>query len=181
VTQALWRAVMNNNPSNFENCDQCPVEQVSWNDIQNFLQKLNALDPGKNYRLPTEAEWEYAARGGPPSKQNFVYAGSDKIDEVAWYGDNSDNKTHPVGQKKANALGLFDMSGNVWEWCNDWYGAYSAENQRNQKGPDSGSYRVFRGGGWYGSASNCRVAYRRAFAPEIRGSDVGFRLASSPQ
>jgi formylglycine-generating enzyme required for sulfatase activity len=181
VTQALWRAVMNNNPSKFENCDQCPVEQVSWDDIQEFLQKLNKLDPGKNYRLPTEAEWEYAARGGPPSKQNFVYAGSDKIDDVAWYDGNSDGKTHPVGQKKANALGLFDMSGNVWEWCNDWFGDYSAENQRNPKGPDSGAARVYRGGGWYDSAPRCRVAYRDFSSPEYRYHNMGFRLASSPQ
>ena len=181
VTQALWRAVMDNNPSYFENCDQCPVEQVSWDDIQEFLQKLNALDPGKNYRLPTEAEWEYAARGGPPSKQNFVYSGSDKIDDVAWYDGNSDNKTHPVGQKKANALGLFDMSGNVWEWCSDWFGDYSAENKRNPKGPDSGSNRVFRGGSWYLSASLCRVAYRNNNTPEGRDNSIGFRLASSPQ
>ncbi|MDX2280194.1 MAG: formylglycine-generating enzyme family protein [Saprospiraceae bacterium] len=181
VTQALWRAVMNNNPSNFENCDQCPVEQVSWNDIQEFLQKLNTLDPGKNYRLPTEAEWEYAARGGPPGKQSFVYAGSDKIDEVAWYDGNSDNKTYPVGQKKANALGLFDMSGNVWEWCNDWFGDYSAENQRNPKGPDSGSSRVFRGGSWFNLAPICRVAIRNNSTPGFRNDFIGFRLASSPQ
>ena len=177
VTQALWRAVMDNNPSNFENCDQCPVERVSWDDIQEFLQKLNALDPGKNYRLPTEAEWEYAARGGPPSKQNFVYAGSDKIDDVAWYDGNSDNKTHPVGQKKANALGLFDMSGNVWEWCNDWFGAYSAESQRNPKGPDVGSYRVVRGGSWYNVPQDCRVADRYFNAPGVRYNYIGFRLA----
>lgn len=183
VTQALWRAVMESDPPElrFKGCDQCPVERVSWDDIQEFLQKLNALDPGKNYRLPTEAEWEYAARGGPPGKQNFVYAGSDKIDEVAWYDGNSDSKTHPVGQKKANALGLFDMSGNVWEWCNDWYGDYSAENQRNPKGPDSGTRRVYRGGSWLYGASNCRVAYRIGITPVSRYSRIGFRLASSPQ
>jgi formylglycine-generating enzyme required for sulfatase activity len=181
VTQALWRTVMGSDSPGFKNCDQCPVETVSWNAIQDFLQKLNALDPGKNYRLPTEAEWEYAARGGPPGKQNFVYAGSDKIDEVAWYDGNSDRKTHPVGQKKANALGLFDMSGNVWEWCNDWFGDYSAENQRNPKGPDSGSGRVYRGGGWGINASYCRVAYRRTYTLERLDLNVGFRLASSPQ
>ncbi len=207
VTQALWRAVMGSVPDesltslpgglsgiarilkresdptkfSFKGRDQCPVESVSWDDIQEFLQKLNALDPGKNYRLPTEAEWEYAARGGPPGKQNFVYSGSDKIDEVAWYNDNSDSKTYPVGQKKANALGLFDMSGNVWEWCNDWFGDYSAENQRNPKGPDSGTYRVNRGGSWNLGASFCRAAIRNGTAPGYRFNFMGFRLASSPQ
>ncbi len=179
VTQALWRAVMGNDPSYFKDCDQCPVENVSYDDIQEFLQKLNALDPGKNYRLPTEAEWEYAARGGPPSKQNFGYAGSDKIDEVAWYNGNSDGRTHPVGQKKANALGLFDISGNVWEWCSDWYEGYSTESQSNPKGPDSGRGRVYRGGSWGGNASDCRVVGRYNDTPRRRGFDVGFRLASS--
>ena len=127
--------------------------------------------------MPTEAEWEYAARGGPPGKQNFVYAGLDKIDDVAWYDGNSENKTHPVGQKKANALGLFDMSGNVCEWCSDWYGDYSAENQRNPKGPDVGSNRVIRGGSWFDAPQSCRVAFRSNGSPGHRVSLIGFRLA----
>ena len=179
VTQALWRAVMDDNPSNFENCDQCPVERVSWDDIQEFLQKLNKLDPGKNYRLPTEAEWEYAARGGPQGKQNFVYAGSNKIDEVAWNYNNSDQKPHPVGQKKANSLGLFDMSGNVYEWCSDWYDEtyYKKSGAYDPPGPLSGSYRVIRGGSWGFYPQFCRVAFRYNFTPGGRNGSLGFRLA----
>ncbi len=177
VTQAQWMAVMGSNPSYHKNCDQCPVEQVSWRDVQEFLEKLNALT-GKNYRLPTEAEWEYAARGGNRSK-GYKYSGSHNIEEVAWYGDNSGDRTHAVGQKKANELGLYDMSGNVWEWCSDWYGEYSSSSQTNPQGPSGDSYRVFRGGSWHFTASGCRVADRSNLTPDYRSHNIGFRVAFS--
>ena len=120
ITQAQWEAVMGANPSRFNTCDQCPVEKISWNDVQEFIEKLNEKYPGKNYRLPTEAEWEYAARGGNESKGN-LYSGSSELGSVGWFSDNSNNKTHPVGKKQPNELGIYDMSGNVWEWCHDWY------------------------------------------------------------
>jgi formylglycine-generating enzyme required for sulfatase activity len=154
------------------------VERVSWNDIQEFLSKLNAKT-GKTYRLPTEAEWEYAARGGSQSR-GYKYAGSNSLDEVAWYTDNSGSKTHPVGQKKANELGLYDMSGNVWEWCaDDWHGSYSGAPSTGRAWIDSprASSRVFRGGGWDGGARYCRVSYRGNYTPSFRGSALGFRLA----
>jgi formylglycine-generating enzyme required for sulfatase activity len=173
VTQKQWRDIMGTNPSNFKNCDNCPVEKVSWNDIQDFIRKLNTKT-GKNYRLPTEAEWEYAARGG----QNYKYAGSDNLGSVAWYRDNSGSKTHPVGQKSANGYGLYDMAGNVWEWCSDWYGSdyYNNSPSSNPKGPNSGTFRVLRGGSWYYSSRNCRAAYRDSSAPTDRNNDFGFRL-----
>ncbi|MCC6463308.1 MAG: SUMF1/EgtB/PvdO family nonheme iron enzyme [Saprospiraceae bacterium] len=179
VTQQLWQDIMGNNPSGFKG-DDLPVEKVSWDDVQDFLQKLNARYPGQRYRLPTEAEWEYAARGGNQSK-GFIYAGGNNLDEVGWYAGNSELKTHPVGQKKANELGLYDMSGNVWEWCADWYGAYPSGPQTNPPGPEPGSSRVIRGGSWYYNPQDCRVAYRHHWRPGGRGSNVGFRLASSPQ
>jgi len=147
VTQGQWKAIMGNNPSYFKDCgDNCPVEQVSWNDIQDFMTKLNNKT-GKNYRLPTEAEWEYAAKSGGKSEK---YAGGNDIDSVAWYTSNSGGKTHPVGQKTANGLGIYDMSGNVWEWVNDWYGDkyYGESPKNNPKGSNSGSDRVLRGGCW---------------------------------
>ena len=173
VTQAEWVKVMGNNPSNFKNCDQCPVENVSWDDIQEFLKKLNA-QTGKKYRLPTEAEWEYAARGGQAgARDGFVYAGSNNIDEVAWYSSNSNSKTHPVGGKKANQLGLYDMSGNVWEWCSDWYGTYPTGAQTDPKGADSGVLRVLRGGSWLTIPRSCRAANRYNDWPSLRGSLLG--------
>jgi formylglycine-generating enzyme required for sulfatase activity len=175
VTQKEWRGVMGNSPSNFKNCDNCPVEQVSWADIQEFLSKLNAKT-GKSYRLPTEAEWEYAARGGS-SGRGYKYSGSNNLDEVAWYDGNSGSKTHPVGQKKANELGLYDMSGNVWEWCADWYGDYSSGAQTNPNGPSRASDRVTRGGSWHGDAQYCRVSLRNFNAPSGRYYTLGFRLA----
>jgi formylglycine-generating enzyme required for sulfatase activity len=180
VTQKLWQEIMGANPSHFKGCDDCPVEKVSWDDVQEFLKKLNTRYPGKTYRLPTEAEWEYAARGGSLSK-GFVYAGSNDLKEVGWFDENSDYKTHPVGGKKANELGLHDMSGNVWEWCADWYGTYSSGSQTNPTGPTTGSYRVGRGGSWYSYARYCRVSYRGYYAPGGRYFYLGFRLVSSPQ
>ena len=177
VTQELWKAVMGSNPSNFSGTN-LPVEAVSWDDCQTFITKLNQLT-GKNFRLPTEAEWEYAARGGQKSK-GYKYAGSNALSDVAWYWDNSSSKTHPVKQKQANELGLYDMSGNVWEWCQDWYGNYGSAAQTNPTGPSSGSYRVCRGGGWYYSASGCRVADRGGDSPGSRYSDWGFRVVLLP-
>ena len=176
VTQAQWRAVMGSNPSNFKG-NNLPVEKVSWNDIQTFITKLNQ-QTGKTYRLPTEAEWEFAARGGNSSR-GYKYSGSNNIGSVAWYDVNSNSKTHPVGQKTDNELGIYDMSGNVWEWCSDLYGDYSSSNQTNPKGASSGSYRVLRGGSWFGSASYCRVSYRYGSNPENRRDYDGFRLVCS--
>ncbi|MDR2971623.1 MAG: formylglycine-generating enzyme family protein [Bacteroidales bacterium] len=189
VTQAQWKAVMGSYPPELYNtgCDECPVDNVSWNDVQEFIRKLNALT-GKRYRLPTEAEWEYAARGGNKS-QGYKYSGSNNIDEVAWYYGNyknskhgSQGSTHLVGEKKANELEIFDMSGNVWEWCSDWYGEnyYSSSPANNPTGPSSGSSRVLRGGSWYFYAEHCRVSARRGNAPGNRYSHNGFRLLLVP-
>jgi formylglycine-generating enzyme required for sulfatase activity len=176
VTQALWSAVMGSNPSRFKGCDQCPVEQVSWNAVQEFIKKLNSMT-GKNYRLPTEAEWEYAARGGR-SSQGYKYSGSNNPGGVGWYNGNSSNKTHPVGQKQANELGLYDMSGNVYEWCSDWYGDYSSQSQISPKGPSSGSFRVWRGGSWNYVSRYFRLSYRSYSLPEAGNNYLGFRLVS---
>ncbi len=177
VTQALWKAVMGNNPS-YRKGDNLPVEQVSWNDCQEFIKKLNALT-GRKFRLPTEAEWEYAARGGNRSR-GYKYSGSNNIDEVAWYGGNSGSKTHDVATKKANELGIYDMNGNVWEWCGDWYGSYSLSPQTNPVGPSSGSYRVFRGGSWYNISRYCRVSYRDFSSPGHSDNYLGLRLVLVP-
>ena len=177
VTQAQWRAVMGKNPSYFSG-DNNPVEYVSWKDIQKFLKKLNAKT-GKKFRLPTEAEWEYAARGGNQSK-GYKYSGSNNISDVAWYTDNSSSKTHPVGQKTPNELGIYDMTGNVWEWCQDWKGSYSSSSQTNPTGPSSGSRRVLRGGSWSNNARNCRVSIRLSDSPDYRSSYFGFRLVMEP-
>ena len=131
---------------------------------------------GKKFRLPTEAEWEYAARGGNKSN-GFEYSGSGSIDKVAWYDGNTSSKTHPVKQKQANELGIYDMSGNVWEWCQDRYGSYSSSAQTNPTGPSFGPYRVFRGGGWYSSAGFCRVSYRSYYTPSYSNYNLGLRLA----
>lgn len=173
VTQELWRAVMGSNPSSFSGTN-LPVENVSWNDCQTFITKLNQLT-GKNFRLPTEAEWEYAARGGNKSR-GYKYAGSNTLSDVAWYSDNS-SSTHPVKQKQANELGLYDMSGNVWEWCQDWYGSYSSGAQANPTGPASGSSCVYRGGSWGLNAWNCRVSRRGGYTPAGCAINLGLRLA----
>jgi len=182
VTQAQWQQVMGSNPSYFQPsrgypvCPECPVEQVSWNDIQVFLATLNA-QTGRSYRLPTEAEWEYAAKGGPYS-QGYKYAGSNNVDEVAWHWTGAYG-SHPVGQKLPNELGLYDMSGNVWEWVQDWWSYYSAGAQTDPTGPATGSYRVIRGGGWHGGALDARVSRRDGGWPGPRSSYFGFRLALS--
>lgn len=175
VTQELWQAVMGTNPSYFSGSNQLPVECVSWNDCQEFIKKLNSLT-GEQFRLPTEAEWEFAARGGTASK-GYKYSGSDTIGDVAWYDGNSNSKTHEVGTKTPNELGLFDMSGNVWEWCQDWYGSYGSAAQTNPTGPSSGSYRVDRGGGWHSVARYCRVSHRVGNSPSNWGDVLGLRLA----
>jgi formylglycine-generating enzyme required for sulfatase activity len=173
VTQAQWKAIKGDNPS-INKGDNLPVEEVSWDDVQEFLRKLNQKT-GKQYRLPTEAEWEYAARGGSKSR-GYKYSGSNTLSEVAWFGDNSGYKTHPVGGKKANELGIYDMSGNVWEWCSDWYGNYGSGSQMNPKGQSSGSDRMFRGGSCGRSVGYCRVAYRLYDSPGFRYALLGFRV-----
>ncbi|MGX7689501.1 formylglycine-generating enzyme family protein [Flectobacillus roseus] len=177
VTQAQWKTVMGVNPSIFSNCDDCPVEKVSWNDIQLFITRLNTL-AGKIYRLPTEAEWEYAARGGKLSK-GYTYSGSNTMDDVAWYYSNSSAKPHSVGQKMPNELGIYDMSGNVFEWCSDQYGAYSSSSQTNPTGASSGTNRVSRGGSWADYPQYSRVAFRIDFTPDYRNSNLGFRVVTS--
>lgn len=174
VTQALWQAVMGSNPSYFEG-DDLPVEQVSWDDCQEFIRKLNSLT-GQNFRLPTEAEWEFACRGGNNSR-GYKYSGSNYIDNVAWYDGNSGDKTHPVATKSPNELGIYDMSGNVWEWCADWYGDYSSGRQTNPKGPYGGSGRVGRGGCWNDCAGFCRSSDRYYYSPSSRFNGLGLRLA----
>jgi formylglycine-generating enzyme required for sulfatase activity len=176
ITQAQWRSVMGTSPSNFKNCDNCPVENVSWDEIQEFLSKLNSLS-SKRYRLPTEAEWEYAARGGS-SSNGFKYSGSNDLNAVAWYYQHSDNKTHSVGGKSANELGIFDMSGNVWEWCSDWYDRnyYSSSPSSNPTGAATDSDRVLRGGSW---ASMLWAAALRAVSATRRRIGIGITVSAS--
>ena len=176
VTQALWQVVMGNNPSRFKG-DDLPVERVSWKRCQDFISKLNSLT-GKRFRLPTEAEWEYAARGGNKSR-GYRYSGSNTLDDVAWYGDNSGSKTHAVGTKQPNELGIYDMSGNVSEWCQDWRGSYSSSPQTNPTGAVSGSYRVDRGGSWLYSAWFSRSSSRGGRTSGGRDGDLGLRLVLS--
>jgi formylglycine-generating enzyme required for sulfatase activity len=170
VTQAQWTAVMANNPSHFHG-DSLPVEQVSWDDVQEFIRRLNAADPGKNYRLPTESEWEYACRAGSAESS------SGDIDAIAWYDDNSEHRTHPVGGKEPNAWGLYDMLGNVWELCADWKASYPSGPVTDPKGPPTGYYRVSRGGGWFDTRAAVTATFRSSPAPTYRGSSLGFRLA----
>ena len=178
VTQGLWQAVMGSNPSYFKKGNNYPVESVSWYDCQNFISRLNSLT-GLRFALPTEAQWEFAARGGKNSR-GYKSSGSNSVGDVAWYSDNSSSTTHPVGQKKPNELGIYDMSGNVWEWCQDWYGSYSSSSQSNPTGASSGSYRVARGGGWGRDAGYCRVSHRGIRTPDYRNSYLGLRLVLAP-
>ncbi len=179
VTQKLWQEIMGNNPSNFKG-DNLPVETVSWDDVQEFIKKLNSKT-SKKYRLPSEAEWEFAARGGTESN-GYKYAGSNNIDEVAEYRRNNGKNTKNVGGKKANELGIYDMSGNVWEWCQDkWNDDYKgAPTDGSAWESGSGSLRVYRGGGWSINAGYCRVAYRYYYYADARSNNLGFRLALSP-
>ena len=176
VTQELWKAVMGNNPSYFKG-NNLPVESISWNDCQTFIRKLNNLT-GKYFRLPTEAEWEFAARGGNNSAL-CQYSGNPDIDKVAWYGENSGKKPHPVASKTANQLGLYDMSGNVWEWCQDWKGSYTIDDQIDPAGSSNGSFRINRGGCWGSNAWFCRSSTRCFIAPDRKRNYIGFRLALS--
>ena len=186
VTQAQWQAVMGSNSAYFSGCAACPVESVSWEDAQPYITALNAMGQG-TYRLPTEAEWEYAARAG----SNTAFANGDitetgcgndpNPDEMGWYCYNSDNQTHPVAQKKPNVWGLYDMHGNVYEWCQDWYQSDLGSSPAvDPTGPESGSERVARGGGWSSGAGHCRSASRDRGTPDRRGSRIGFRLARTP-
>ncbi len=179
VTQKEWREIMGNDPSYFLGCDQCPVEQVSWDDVQTFISKLS-VKTGKPYRLPTEAEWEYAARGGKKSK-GYKYSGGNQLENVAWVSPNSQNKTHPIGLKAANELGLYDMSGNVWEWCRDWHQNeyYSIMPLENPTGPQSGFEKVLRGGSYVNLQQYCRVSERGHTSPDNKLYAFGFRLARS--
>ena len=176
VTQALWQAVMGSNPSYFKG-DDLPVESVSWGDCQDFISKLNAMT-GKRFRLPTEAEWEYAARGGKKSR-GYKYSGSKTLGDVAWYDGNSGSKTHAVGTKQPNELGIYDMAGNVWEWCQDWKGSYSSSPQANPTGAVGGSYRVIRGGNWRDSARGSRSSCRFGLTPGYHDFSLGLRVVLS--
>ena len=187
VTQAQWEAVMASNPSYFSGCPTCPVESVSWNDVQDFIEAMNARGEG-TYSLPTEAQWEYGARAGTTSA--FYNGGitqlscgyDPNLNVIGWYCYNAESKTHPVAQKTPNAWGLYDMSGNVWEWCQDWYDSsyYSSSPSVDPTGPSTGTDRVDRGGGWNSWVQSCRAANRSSFSPGNRFNLIGFRLVLSP-
>jgi formylglycine-generating enzyme required for sulfatase activity len=191
VSQKEWQEIMGNDPSYFKG-DNLPVEQVNWYEAVEYCNRLSlkeGLSPAyqgsgnhivcdfnaSGYRLPTEAEWEYAARGGNRDAMAYEYSGGNSVDPVAWYNENSDS-SHPVGMKQPNSQGLYDMSGNVWEWCWDWYGSYSSESQADPTGASSGNGRVRRSGGWYGSAANVRAANRDSGTPWYRSNNLGFRV-----
>ena len=177
VTQELWYAVMSSNPSRILGETTLPVDCVKWDMSQEFIGTLNEiLDHEVEIRMPTEAEWEFAARGGNKSS-GYKYSGSDNPDEVAWVESNSGGKTHPVGTKRPNELGLYDMSGNLWEWCQDWTGHYSSAEQTNPSGPEEGNHRIMRGGSWTYSQTFCRVSRRNYISNTIGVSNCGLRLA----
>jgi len=179
ITQGQWQSVMGSNPSFFKNCgEKCPVEQVNWNDIQAFIGKLNAKT-GKKYRLPTEAEWEYAARSGGKNQKYSGTSSDAELDKYAWYSANAGGGVHPSGEKQPNGLGLYDMTGNVWEWCQDWYGEkyYSQAPRRNPSGPATGIRRVLRGGAWIFEPAGIRTTARYGLIPVSRSDLYGFRLA----
>jgi len=180
VTQGQWKSIMGSNPSPALNCgDNCPVNNVSWNDAQDFISRLNKRSGGSSYRLPTEAEFEYAERSGG---KGYRYSGGNDVDSVAWYDANSEAVLHPVGAKAPNGLGIYDMSGNAWEWTNDWYQEdyYSHSPRNNPTGPSSGVERVKRGGCATGWPQNQRVFRRVPEQPDFRGMYNGFRLARTP-
>jgi formylglycine-generating enzyme required for sulfatase activity len=177
VTQGQWQKVMGVNPSLFQECgEDCPVENVSWDDIQDFLRKLNQIENTDKYRLPAEAEWEYACRAGSTGSYCFG-GGKAELDHHAWYADNSQKSTHPVSRLRPNAWGLYDMHGNVYEWCQDWYGKYPAGPVIDPKGPSTEGHRVLRGGSWDGEAGEVRSAYRHRLTPSYRYGHEGFRIA----
>ena len=177
VSQGQWKKVMGDNPSKFKNCgDDCPVENVYWEDAQKFIRKLNQMESTNKFRLPTEAEWEYACRAGTETAYSFGDK-MDKLGEYGWYLDNSERLTHPGGEKKPNAWGLYDMHGNVQEWCQDWYGDYSSNLVIDPKGPDKGYQRVLRGGSWSSSSRLVRSGLRSRSSPRHRINTRGFRVA----
>ena len=180
VTQELYTAVMGSNPSNFTEGNNLPVEKVSYNDALEFCRQLSSLT-SKHFTLPTETQWEYAARGGHKTPSTpTLFAGSDDIDAVGWYKDNSDSTTHTVAKKAPNALGLYDMTGNVFEWCLDWYGSYTSDAATDPQGPADGSERVSRGGSWNYPASYCRTSIRACSAPDVTYYMLGFRVVMLP-
>ncbi len=186
ITQGQWRTLMGILPEAYtgsdyvnKDCDKCPVVKVNYDEVQEFIKRLNAKYPGKNYRLPTELEWEYAARGGQYSGK-YTYPGSNKLNTVAWYG-RPNGATHPVGEKQPNELGIYDMAGNVMEWCSDWYDAdyyKTTLDAVDPKGPPTGDKKVLRGGSYYGDDATCRSTYRSRFLPKTRQWNIGFRLAT---
>ncbi|MBE2290152.1 MAG: SUMF1/EgtB/PvdO family nonheme iron enzyme [Chitinophagaceae bacterium] len=186
ITQGQWRTLMGILPASYigtdyinKECDDCPVVKVNYDEVQEFIRRLNEKYPGKNYRLPTELEWEYAARGGKYSG-NYRYAGSNKLSTVGWYGKPK-GATHPVGEKEPNELGIYDMSGNVMEWCSDWYDAEyykTTLDAVDPKGPAKGDKKVARGGSYFDDDVVCRTVYRSRFAPKTRQWNLGFRLAT---
>ena len=188
VTQGQWKEIMGNNPSAFRDCgDQCPVEQVSWYDCQEFIQRLNKREKSRLYRLPTEAEWEYACRAGSGqafSNGDITSTGCESdqnLDMIGWYCGNTNEKTQPVARKIPNACGLYDMHGNAWEWCEDWYEGYRIGHITDSKGPASGSARVFRGGGWGLASRTCRSAFRDKYLPALNCKFLGLRLVREAQ
>lgn len=181
VTQELWTAVMGSNPSYYQG-PNLPVDSVTWGDCQTFINVLNSLLAsqlnGMSFRLPTEAEWEYAARGGKKS-EGYLYSGGNTLSLVGWFLDNGNEQTHPVASLLPNELGIYDMSGNVWEWCSDWHSTYSSEDQINPTGPSDGTQRIRRGGSWCNDTVNCRIPRRAYAVPEYSGRHLGLRLVLS--